>query len=341
MTARSYTGDGAVAVFRRAVTLVALLPPCAAAVEPDVRSPEHRALSFLASEVPRWSRENHCFSCHNNGDAARALYAGLTARYAIEPSSLAHTTAWLSAPERWEHNGGDGPFSDKRLARIQFTTALLAASRAGQVKEPDALQKAAAQLAHDQGPDGSWPLEGENEPGSPVTYGRFLAAYLARQCLQAADHDRFRERIARADAWLLGHDVATLNDASIMLLVCAMTAEPRTSPRRARSLEALRKGQSDQGGWGPFLTSAPEVYDTALALIGLSTLEQTDATRAMIARGRAFLITQQQPDGSWIETTRPPGAESYAQRISTTGWATLALIWTRGNLTGSSPDLKR
>jgi hypothetical protein len=48
----------------------------------------------------------------------------------------------------------------------------------------------------------------------------------------------------------------------------------------------------------------------------------------MIRRGREFLVGAQQPDGSWPETTRPPGADSYAQRISTTGWALLALLAT-------------
>src|SRR3982750_1650529 len=32
------------------------------------------ALHFLSTEVPRWEQQNHCYSCHNNGDAARALY---------------------------------------------------------------------------------------------------------------------------------------------------------------------------------------------------------------------------------------------------------------------------
>jgi hypothetical protein len=49
----------------------------------------------------------------------------------------------------------------------------------------------------------------------------------------------------------------------------------------------------------------------------------------MIQRGRAYLLSSQQGDGSWPETTRPRGAESYAQRLSTTGWATLALLATR------------
>src|SRR4051794_38197216 len=41
----------------------------------DPATPEARAIHYLAREVPAWNREHHCFSCHNNGDAARALYA--------------------------------------------------------------------------------------------------------------------------------------------------------------------------------------------------------------------------------------------------------------------------
>jgi hypothetical protein len=49
----------------------------------------------------------------------------------------------------------------------------------------------------------------------------------------------------------------------------------------------------------------------------------------MLKRGRVHLVSTQEKDGSWQETTRPSGAESYAQRISTTSWATLALLLTR------------
>jgi hypothetical protein len=48
-----------------------------------------------------------------------------------------------------------------------------------------------------------------------------------------------------------------------------------------------------------------------------------------IASGRSFLLSLQVADGSWPETTRPSNQESYAQRISTTGWALLALIDTQ------------
>ena len=90
----------------------------------------------------------------------------------------------------------------------------------------------------------------------------------------------------------------------------------------------IRKGQTREGGWGPYVTSAPEPFDTAVVLLGLASDADLPEIRKMIRRGRAYLVSTQLKDGSWIETTRPPGVESYAHRISTTGWATLALLET-------------
>src|SRR5438067_88527 len=68
--------------------------------------PEARALAYLAREVPRWSSGNHCYSCHNNGDAARALYAAIRLGRAVGAGSTADTDRWLARPEGWERNGG-------------------------------------------------------------------------------------------------------------------------------------------------------------------------------------------------------------------------------------------
>jgi hypothetical protein len=68
------------------------------------------------------------------------------------------------------------------------------------------------------------------------------------------------------------------------------------------------------------------VFDTALVVQALSQArEMPEAAR----RGRVYLLERQQDDGSWVETTRPSGGESYAQRISTTAWALLALLASR------------
>jgi hypothetical protein len=307
----------------------------------DRSTPEGKAVAFLTREVPRWSRENHCYSCHNNGDAARALYQAARSGYSVPEEALAETTRWLTRPESWDHNGGDGPFSDKRLARVVFTTTLTTAIGVDQVRDRSILMRATERLALDQAADGSWPLEGEDTIGSPATYGRSLATFLARVSLFTAQPDHFRTAIERADRWLLSQDVSTVSDASISLLTSAVVQSPENADRRRRSLALLRRAQSDDGGWGPSLTSAPESFDTALVLLGLSRCDQSSLVRGMLTRGRSFLIAQQQKDGSWIETTRPSGNVSYAQRISTTGWATLALLATGNPSTLPAVDPKR
>jgi hypothetical protein len=111
----------------------------------------------------------------------------------------------------------------------------------------------------------------------------------------------------------------------------------------------MARGQSIDGGWGPYAQSPPEPFDTAVVVLALVRFGQTSYAReapgldARIERGRAFLVASQNPDGSWTETTRPAGAVSYAQRLSTTGWATLALLATRprGGLPRRSPDPER
>ena len=171
-------------------------------------TPEAKAVAFLSREVPRWSRQNHCFSCHNNGDAARALLLASEAGHHVPREALAETTAWLRKPGEWDHNGGKGPFSDKRLARVAFTSALATAVSTGRVQDRKALVDAAGQLARDQAADGSWPIEGDDAAGAPATYGRPLATLLSRESLASAEPMRFRAAIDRADAWLQKHESA-------------------------------------------------------------------------------------------------------------------------------------
>jgi hypothetical protein len=115
-------------------------------------------------------------------------------------------------------------------------------------------------------------------------------------------------------------------DASTVLLAQAFDSTNTGLARRRQSLDLIARSQSRDGGWGPFALSPPEVFDTALALLALDRYPDQPEVPAMIRKGRMFLIQDQEEDGSWAETTRPSGGVSYAQRLSTTGWATLALL---------------
>jgi squalene cyclase len=295
----------------------------------DSATPESRAIAYLSREVPRWSADNKCYSCHNNGDAARALYTAHRLKHSLPAKTLDDTSAWLTKPENWHKNGGDVEFKDDGLARIQFAAALVEALEAGLVKERKPLLAAAELVAKDQRTDGSWQAQFGIAIGSPVTYGTPLATVQARRVLQKADADKYRVTIGKANDWLLKAPVARVLDAAAVLWGLDGKDSKEAADKRRQCLEALRKGQSKDGGWGPYVNAPPEVFDTALVVLALASLPSDKETREMLKRGRAYLIANQKQDGSWPETTRPTGAESYAQRLSTAGWATLALLATK------------
>lgn len=239
---------------------------------------EAKAIAYLQVEVPRWRKENGCFSCHNNGDGGRAL-------------ALAAQRGWAEAPEpvtNWENDRSNPAFSDKKLARIHFADG--------------------AALAADQLPDGSWKIDGEESLGSPVTYGRPLATYLTLQKIRAGG---LYEAAKKADAWLRSLKPVSVVDSAAKSMATGLP-EP-----------ILLAAQNADGGWGPYPGRPSEVFDTAVALLALHRHNP-----AAVARGRAYLAKTQQPSGGWPETTRPPGSLSYAQHISTTAWATIALLTT-------------
>jgi hypothetical protein len=282
--------------------------------------PEQRAVRYLAGEVREWSKANGCFSCHNNGDGARALFVAVQKQWNVPVDALIDTRRWLQSPERWDANRGNPAVSDKKLARIQFTAALAVAVATGNSEDRGALRRAAHSLIPLQDRDGSWRID-ETGVGSPATWGSALTTWLARRTLEQAGAAEFRESISAANAWLQALRPSNTLDAAARLLALPDKA--------AGEIPALLAAQSTDGGWGPRKHVPPEVFDTAVVLLALGGLagRDTDVSDA-IQRGREFLIRAQLPPGGWPETTRPSGGQSYAQHVSTSAWATLALLAT-------------
>lgn len=293
-----------------------------------------KAVAFLRAEVPKWRKQHPCYSCHNNGDATRALLEASARGYDIG-DSLDDTLNFLKKPAAWDQNKAPGGFDDQRLARVQFASALAVAERHGKAASTD-LEEAAKLLVADQTADGSWTLDPSQSIGSPATYGTILATWSARASLIASGMQPDHFTIVQADRWLRGLTVEKVFDASSLLLALDLAGDVMADGLRRTALGIVRTGQASNGGWGPDATAPPQVFDTALAVLALSALDvepriarstyRPEELLEAIAKGKAFIESQQRPDGSWPETTRPAGQESYAQRISTTGWALLALL---------------
>ena len=294
-----------------------------------------RGVGYLVKEVPKWKAEHPCYSCHNNGDATRALLVAGAKGYDIG-TALDDTLAFLKQPAVWDQNKAPDGVDDKALARVQFASALAVAERHGKAASTD-LDAAAKLLVADQKADGSWTLDDSQSIGSPTTYGPIIATWSARSTLIASGIQPDYFSVVQADRWIRGLTPESVLDAAGTVLALDLASDVMAENLRRTCLSILRQGQAaETGGWGPYVTAAPQVFDTAIAVLALSLLEaeprlarsayRPEQLKEAIAAGKKYLASQQKPDGSWPETTRPANQESYAQRISTTGWALLALL---------------
>ena len=306
-----------------AAGVAALTAAAAAAQTNPAGAAIARGVKYLSLEVPKWKAEHPCYSCHNNGDAARALLVAGNSGYDIG-TSLDDTLTFLRQPANWNQNKAADGFDDKQLARVQFASALAVAHRVGRAPRTD-LEQAAKLLIADQRPDGSWTLDQSQSIASPATYGTIIATWSAHTTLIAAGVTRKHPAIVNADEWIRALKPQNVIDCAATMLALDRASDAAAEQLRRECLAILRSGQSPDGGWGPYVTTGPQVFDTAMAVLALSVVDRGELSDA-IARGKAYLVSRQQPDGSWPETTRPADQESYAQRISTTGWALLALL---------------
>ena len=282
----------------------------------------------MEAEVPRWPAENRCFSCHNNGDGARALYLSYRMKPASPAPALQGTSDWLQKPGEWGKSGETG-FGDQKLARIQFAAALVDAVDAGLVKDKSLLVRAGELLLTHQESDGSWQVDAQAASPSAVTYGPVLATFMARRALERAEDPRFAGAIARADTWLRNADVANTVNAAALVLAFENRKDAAFKSSLERALSALISSQNSDGGWGAFAKTPSEPFETAMALLALNTVRDRPDVEARIFKGRAFLVSVQFEDGGWPAARYSGTGDTYARHISTSAWATLALLTTK------------
>ena len=288
-----------------------------------------RAVGYLVKEVPKWKAQQH-----NNGDAVRALLAAAATGYDIG-TPLDETLAFLKQPEKWDQSKAPQGLGDKQLARIQFAAALAVAERHGKAASTD-LEKAANLLIADQKADGSWTPEQSQSIASPATYGAIIATWSARNTLIASGIQPDHFTIVAADRWIRGIVPENVIDGAGTVLALELASDVMAENLRRTALQMMRKGQAADGGWGPDVSAKPQVFDTAIAVLALSMLDteprlarstyRPEELKEAIAKGKSYLVSQQRSDGSWPETTRSAGQDSYVQRLSTVGWAVLALL---------------
>lgn len=214
------------------------------------------AVRYLTDEVPRWKVENACYSCHNNGDGARALFAAAASGVAVDQGAVRDTLQYLGQPSRWEE--------PKPLARVQFAAALLAARDAKLLADPAPLQAAATMLEKDQASDGRVKVDEEKVEGSPATYGPIVATWLTAKVFRAAGRTESAQRAERYLAAQASWRMAAILQSqagngswkgepydTALAILRLRESQDRASVREAidRGRAYLRKTQLGPGGW--------------------------------------------------------------------------------------------
>lgn len=287
-----------------------------------------KAIAYLAKETPNWRTEHRCASCHHQGNAVRALLAARAKEYLKDDKPLENSLEWLTRPAKWPDNHGDPNASDQALADLQFGASLMAAETQFAGRYRDSLTELARLLAKRQAQDGRMELEASDGPPTPITLGPILLTAVARDVFQRqateSQKSEFTEKAKRANDWLIAWKPRNTLEASSLLLALKQGDAEKSTRTAARKI-VLASAHSG-GGFGPYVNSPDEVFDTALAILALCRDEETKTHRPLIEKAKKQLVDWQRDDGSWEETTRPSGGVSYAHRIATTAWALEALL---------------
>jgi hypothetical protein len=231
-----------------------------------------------------------------NPEVARALFMA-SGKGLDRTAALQGVLAQLTQPGQWPKD-----------AHVAMAAALAAAERYGKAKASD-LEAAQKLLVADQHPDGS--------------YGSALDSWVARTALIASGMQPDNFTIVQIDKWSRGMTVENLTDATAATLLIELSSDVMAENLRRTSLGIIRPSQRPDGGFAS-TEGAAGVFDTALVVIALAMLDteprlarstyRAEELKEAIAKGKAFLVAQQRPDGTW-----PEG-------LSANAWALIALL---------------
>jgi hypothetical protein len=247
-----------------------------------------RAVAYLRKQVD---------AAKPNGDVIRALVIAGAKGHDVG-TSLDGVMPFLKSPSKW-------PAAE----RVALGHALAAAERHGRAASTD-LDAAAKLLIGDQQQDGS--------------YGSVLDSWRARHTMIESGMQPDEVWIIMIDRWVRGiSQLDTTQEVAATLLALDLASDVMAEGLRRSALSYLRGAQGKDGGWGPKGGDKPAIVDTALAILALSVLDaeprlarstyRPEEIKDAIARGKAYLASQQRADGSWAERDATP-------------WALLAMI---------------
>ena len=296
---------------------------------------EH-ALPLLSRAAAGSADNRQCFTCHNQALPVLAMTEARSRGFSIDEENyrrqLQHTFDHLDrSRDRFLEGKGTGGKADTAGYAL-WTLA------AGEWPDDETTAAVAEYLLLWQADDDHWSCTSNRPPSeaSDVT-----TTYLAIRGLKRYGTDEQQERtdarIGAARDWLVSASPEDTEDRVFRLWGLKLAgAEADVVGRAAEDLIAQ---QQEDGGWRQLDDGTSDAYATATAMVALHQAAGTKIDDPVYQRGVAYLLQNQQEDGSWHVVSRSDPFQTYFesgfphgddQFISTaaSGWAVQALLYT-------------
>lgn len=297
-----------------------------------VRDAVERAVSLFEKSGPEFFKVSGCTSCHHQSlpqmAVARAKEKGIQVSAPVWEKQSKSVIAVFRPFNEQMRQGKDG-IPDPAIT-ISYMLIGLGASgyKADETTEAMAHMVAAQQLS-----DGSFTYMASRPPME--SSGISSTALSIRALQYYGYYGRNPDpQIGKARNFLRTATART-HEEKVMRLLGLAWAKAEASDLRNAALPLIAEQRQD-GGWGQLATLETDSYATGQALVALHEAGQINERDDIYAKGAAFLLRTQRPDGSWIVRTRPFPIQPYKesgyphgkdQWISMSGasWATMAL----------------
>lgn len=326
----------------------------APATPEQVQQTVARAIPYLQTESTAWLNTRGCIACHHVPMPLWALNEAERNGYAIDRKFVDDTfeRAFGSSQKLIDSKlfpGPNDPPDTRPIGQSVRTGAVFMLVTAASMPSLTAGQKQSIQEVADhmltkQREDGAWEFYLSRPPinESETTDNAWLIMGLDDATTGDSPEPQ-RAALAKALAWWDTVKLPdTQQDKAFKVLLAARAGKPLSEMQP--TIDELLAVQHPDGGWSQLPNTPSDAYATAqtlyaLALAGESasesntTAQSNIADQPHIAKAIAFLTTTQQPDGSWLMTSRssPDGSTGGSAKlltpitIGTASWATLAL----------------
>jgi N-acyl-D-amino-acid deacylase len=304
--------------------------------EVGVRNSVERAIPLLQKAGPAFTSRTGCISCHHNVLPSMAVTAAHDRGFAVDMAAmndmLQVEAKYLEDRAGRILQGLPPPGAEDTMSYLLFALA------ASHVPGNDGTDAGVRYLKIRQAADGRWSIHTHRPPleassiALTATTIRVLDAFAP-----PGQRARYRESIRRAAQWLEHATPRNTDEASYRLagLIWADAAPAAV----AQAAMALARAQRPDGGWSQLPTLESDAWASGEALVTLESAGMK-TTDSVYARGVAFLVRTQFPDGSWHVKTRSEAIQPYFesgfpygpdQWISAAGtsWAVTALSLTQ------------